>query len=144
MWGMVSFCTIVSISIDHGRKIPGEADPLLTCIKPNMTSVASIFFIPTHGGPAPNAPARAAGIERAPRRADLKIRLTLSKNGASLHSAASDVSDAESFGNAFADAWEGVKQSQMARETSIGAVMEHLHDDVIDQLNGAQISSERE
>ena len=74
----------------------------------------------------------------------MQVRLTFSKNGASLYSAANDVSDAESFGRACADAWETVKQGQMAKETSIGAVMEHLHDDVVDQLNGATLRLERE
>lgn len=73
----------------------------------------------------------------------MKVRLKLTKDGTPFYSAAFDMSDADGFGRAWANAWEKIKQDRMARETSIGAVMEHLHDDVIDQLNGAQISLER-
>lgn len=74
----------------------------------------------------------------------MMARLTLSKNGARLYSGIVDVSDAAHFGRACAAAWEKIKEDQMAKETSIGAVLEHLHDDVIDQLNGVQINLERQ
>jgi len=69
-------------------------------------------------------------------------RMTFSRNGRPLYTGVWDLSDAEHFGRACAAAWEKIKSDQMAKETSIGAVMEHLHDDVIDQLNGIQINLE--
>jgi len=74
----------------------------------------------------------------------MMARLTLSKDGVPLYTGVCDLSDAEHFGRACAAAWEKIKADQMAKETSIGAVMEHLHDDVLDQLNGIQINLERE
>jgi hypothetical protein len=50
-----------------------------------------------------------------------------------------DVADATSFRHAFADLWVQLRQKQFDRESSIGALMEHLDDQVIDQLDGAQI-----
>ena len=74
----------------------------------------------------------------------MKVRLKLTKDGRPLYSAVLDVSDSDGFGRACASAWEKIKQDRMAKETSVGAVMEHLRDDVIDQLNGAHISLERD
>lgn len=54
-----------------------------------------------------------------------------------------DVADAESFGNACADVWWNLKQKQMEKESSIGALMEHLEHDVLNQLQGANITLER-
>lgn len=73
----------------------------------------------------------------------MKLKLRITKNGASLYTHVYDVTDADSFGKACADAWWRLRQQQMQRESSIGALMEHLESDVIDQLNGAQISLER-
>jgi hypothetical protein len=39
-----------------------------------------------------------------------------------------------------ADAWRNLQQEQLAKETSIGAAMEHLHSGVLDQIIGAHIS----
>jgi hypothetical protein len=36
-----------------------------------------------------------------------------------------------------------LRQKQFNEESSIGALMDHLHDDVLDQLDGAQIRLER-
>jgi hypothetical protein len=49
----------------------------------------------------------------------------------------------ESFGKACADVWWNLKQQQMEKESSIGALMEHLEHDVLNQLQGANITLER-
>ena len=73
----------------------------------------------------------------------MKVRLRITKAGTSIYEGVYDVADAEGFGNAFADAWWKLKQQQMEKETSIGALMEHLERDVLDQLEGASITLEQ-
>jgi hypothetical protein len=73
----------------------------------------------------------------------MKVQLRISKNGTAIYAGAYDVADAESFGKACADAWWKLKQRQMQRESSIGALMEHLDSGVLDQLVGARISLDR-
>jgi hypothetical protein len=73
----------------------------------------------------------------------MKIKLMVKKDGASLYSAMHDVSDADSFGKACADAWRKLRQRRLDQETSIGALMENIDGNVLDQLSGAQISVER-
>jgi len=73
----------------------------------------------------------------------MKVRLRITKAGTSIYEGVYDVADAEGFGNACADAWWKLKQQQMEKESSIGALMEHLERDVLDQLEGASITLER-
>jgi hypothetical protein len=73
----------------------------------------------------------------------MKVKLQIMKHGVLLHAAIYDVADADSFGKACADAWAKLMQEQQRRESSIGALMEHLESGVLDQLNGAQIGVER-
>ena len=73
----------------------------------------------------------------------MKARLRITKLGRPLFAGMYDVTDAESFGKACADAWWQMQQQAMAKESSIGALMEHLDSNVLDQLQGAQISLER-
>jgi hypothetical protein len=72
----------------------------------------------------------------------MKVKLQIMKDGRSLYAGLHDISDANSFGGACADAWLKLQQEQFAKESSIGALMEHLDGDVLDRLNGAQISLE--
>jgi hypothetical protein len=53
------------------------------------------------------------------------------------------VTDAESFGQACADVWFRLQDRKMQQESSIGALVEHLDDAVIEQLDGACISLTR-
>jgi hypothetical protein len=69
----------------------------------------------------------------------MKLKLRITKHGASLYTGTYDVSDAESFGKACADAWRNLQKEQLAKETSIGALMEHLDSGVLDQIIGAHI-----
>jgi hypothetical protein len=70
----------------------------------------------------------------------MKVQLRITKNGALLYAGSCDGADADSFGKACADAWSKLKQEQLDAESSIGALIEHLDDNVIDRLNGAQIA----
>jgi hypothetical protein len=73
----------------------------------------------------------------------MKVRLQISKNGTPVYEATCDVSDAESFGKACADMWWKVRQGKMDKESSIGALMEHLDEDVeemLAQFDGCRIS----
>jgi hypothetical protein len=73
----------------------------------------------------------------------MKVRLRITKANAPVYEGIYDVSDAESFGRACADAWWKLKQRHTEKESSIGALMEHLERDVLDQLHEAHITLER-
>lgn len=73
----------------------------------------------------------------------MKIRLQVAKDGTSLYAGAYEVEDAQSFGEACSDAWQQMQQAQLNQETSIGAVMEHVNDSVLDQLDGSTITIAR-
>jgi hypothetical protein len=70
----------------------------------------------------------------------MKAQLRITKNGAELYSGVHNIKDSQSFGSACADAWQQLQRAQVDRETSIGAVLEHVNDSVVDQLDGALIS----
>ncbi|HEX5999457.1 MAG TPA: hypothetical protein VFZ16_08670 [Hyphomicrobiaceae bacterium] len=52
------------------------------------------------------------------------------------------VIDAETFGRAFAEMWTLMQDRRLQKTTSIGALMEVLNEDLVDELNGAQIGLE--
>lgn len=70
----------------------------------------------------------------------MKVKLQVSKNGSPLYVGDYDISDAEDFGKACADAWAQLQQAQLNKEPSIGALIEHINNSVLDQLSGASIS----
>jgi hypothetical protein len=70
----------------------------------------------------------------------MKAQLQITKNGIVLHSGVYVIDDAEGFGKACSIAWGGLRARQLAEETSIGALMEHLDRGVLDLLTGAQIT----
>ena len=70
----------------------------------------------------------------------MKVELQITKNGASIYAGAHDIADADSFGKACADVWSKLRQERLSQESSIGALFEHMDDNVLDQLNGAHIS----
>jgi hypothetical protein len=49
----------------------------------------------------------------------------------------------EEVGRAFSNVWSKLRQAQCDKETSIGALMDHLDDKNLDQLDGASIRLER-
>lgn len=69
----------------------------------------------------------------------MKVRLRIEKDDAVLCERDCDISDAESFGRACADAWAQLHERRIERETSIGALFEHLNDQLIDALDGARL-----
>ena len=73
----------------------------------------------------------------------MKIKLTISNKGAALYEGVHEITDAESFGRAFADVWAQVQDRRLQKTSSIGALMEVLNDDMLDELNGAQIGLEK-
>ncbi|HXZ46095.1 MAG TPA: hypothetical protein VEH02_05160 [Pseudolabrys sp.] len=70
----------------------------------------------------------------------MKVKLQITKDGTSLYAGAHEIKDAQSFGKACSDAWQQLQRAQLNRETSIGAVMEHVNDSVLDQLDGSTIT----
>jgi hypothetical protein len=50
-----------------------------------------------------------------------------------------EVDDSATFGAACADAWVKVREQCAAKATSIGALMDTMHESVVDELDGAQI-----
>jgi hypothetical protein len=69
----------------------------------------------------------------------MKVNLHIMNDSGSLY----DVSDADSFGQACADAWCRLREQQLVKESSIGALMEHLDGGVLDLLTGAHITLDK-
>jgi hypothetical protein len=72
----------------------------------------------------------------------MKVKLRIRK-GATLYEAVHTITDAESFGRAFADVWVQLHNRRLQKATSIGALMEVLNEDVVEELNGAEIRLEK-
>jgi hypothetical protein len=72
----------------------------------------------------------------------MKVKLRIRK-GATLYEAVHTITDAESFGRAFADVWVQLHNRRLQNATSIGALMEVLNESVVEELSGAQISLDR-
>jgi len=70
----------------------------------------------------------------------MRVKLQIAKDGASLYTGNYEIEDAQSFGKACSDAWQQLQRAQLNRETSIGAVMEHVNDSVLNQLDGSTIA----
>jgi len=69
----------------------------------------------------------------------MRVMLELVKGGRRLHEGTYEIDDNTSFGAACADVWVKVREQCAAKATSIGALMDTMHDSVIDELNGAEI-----
>jgi hypothetical protein len=69
----------------------------------------------------------------------MKIKLRLHKDKSTLHEGIYEVSDAESFGRACADAWAQIREKRLASASSIGALFDALNDQMLDELHGAEI-----
>lgn len=69
----------------------------------------------------------------------MKMKLRLEKADLVLLEHDYDISDAESFGRACADAWAQLRERRLEQATSIGALFEHLNDQLLDELDGARI-----
>jgi hypothetical protein len=73
----------------------------------------------------------------------MKVRLEVTKAGRCLHQGVYEIDDNASFGAAFADVWVKIREQCAARATSIGALMDTMHESVVDELNGAEIKLQR-
>jgi hypothetical protein len=69
----------------------------------------------------------------------MRVKLELMKAGKRLHQGVYDIDDNASFGTACADAWVKIREQCAAKATSIGALMDTMHESVIDELDGAEI-----
>ena len=73
----------------------------------------------------------------------MKVKLRIKKKGTLLYEGVHEIIDQDSFAAAFAKVWQGVRQKRLEATTSVGELMEILNDEVLDQLQGAEISIER-
>ena len=73
----------------------------------------------------------------------MKLKLEITKAGRRLHEGVYEVDDNATFGAACADAWVRIREQCAARATSIGALMDSMHESVVDELDGAQIKLKR-
>ena len=69
----------------------------------------------------------------------MNVKLSIRKNDSSVYERIYDISDAESFGRACADAWTQLREQRLAKTTSIGALYDVLNDELLDGLLGADI-----
>ena len=70
----------------------------------------------------------------------MNVNLKIRKGPTALEEGTYDIYDAESFGKAFADLWTRLREDRLAKATSIGALYDQLHEQLLDELCGAQIS----
>ncbi len=73
----------------------------------------------------------------------MRVTLEIVKSGKRLHEGVYEIDDNASFGKACADVWVNVREQCDAKATSIGALMDSMHESVIDELNGAEIRLKR-
>ncbi len=73
----------------------------------------------------------------------MRVTLEIVKSGKRLHEDVYEIDDKVSFGKACADVWAKVREQCDAKATSIGALMDSMHESVIDELNGAEIRLKR-
>jgi hypothetical protein len=69
----------------------------------------------------------------------MKVKLEIIKSGRRLSEGTYEIDDNASFGAACADVWVKVREQCVAKATSIGALMDSMHESVLDELNGAEI-----
>ncbi len=70
----------------------------------------------------------------------MKVKLRIQRGGASLFEGTYEVTDAETFGRACADAWEKIRMRRLDEATSVGALIDMLNQTVLDDLQGAEIT----
>lgn len=73
----------------------------------------------------------------------MKIRLIIQKNGVVLYEGLHEIFDAETCGRAFAGLWAQMEDRKLQKTTSVGELMEVLNEDVLEELNGAEIRIEK-
>ncbi len=73
----------------------------------------------------------------------MKIKLIIWKKGIVLYEGVHEIIDAETCGQAFAGVWAQIKDCRLQKTTSVGELMEVLNEDVLEELNGAEIRLEK-
>lgn len=73
----------------------------------------------------------------------MKLKIEIVKAGRRLHEDVYEVDDSAAFGAACVDAWVKIREQCAAKATSIGALMDTMHESVVDELDGAQIKLSR-
>ena len=73
----------------------------------------------------------------------MKIKLIIRKKGIALYEGIHEITDAESFGGAFAGVWARLEDQRMQKTTSIGELMEVISESMLEELNGAEILIEK-
>jgi len=69
----------------------------------------------------------------------MKVRLEHRKVSTPLQEGVYEIDDTESFGAAWKDVWSKARERWMAKTTSIGALMDSMHEGVIDEIDGAEV-----
>jgi len=73
----------------------------------------------------------------------MRVKLEVTKAGRRLHQGVYEIDDNASFGAACADVWVKIREQCAAKATSIGALMDTMHESVLDELNGAKIKLQK-
>jgi hypothetical protein len=73
----------------------------------------------------------------------MRVQFEIIKSGRMVHQGVYEIDDNASFGTACADVWVKIREQCAARATSIGALMDTMHESVIDELDGAEIRLRR-
>jgi hypothetical protein len=73
----------------------------------------------------------------------MKAKLVIEKKGIALYEGEHEITDAEDFGRAFKDVWAQLQDRRLQKTTSIGALMEVLNEDVLEELDAARIRLEK-
>lgn len=73
----------------------------------------------------------------------MKLTLRINKDGTPLYEGVHEIIDHQSCGEAFAKAWGALHAKRMEETTSVGQLMEILNDEVLELLQGAEITIER-
>lgn len=69
----------------------------------------------------------------------MRLKLQIEKDRTALFEGIYEVTDAESFGKACAEAWTQLRARQFGQASSVGALMETLNNNVLDALDKAHI-----
>jgi hypothetical protein len=69
----------------------------------------------------------------------MKLKMSVTRNGAPVCEGVYAVSDAESFGAACSDVWEKLTARKIARARNVGALFEALEEGMVADLTGISI-----
>lgn len=69
----------------------------------------------------------------------MKVRLQIHKDKTLLYEGIHEILDAQSFGTACSDAWLKLRERRLGQATSVGALMEILNQNVLEDLTGAEM-----